>query len=142
MWSWGSFGRLHFRLRVKCSGGSRQNVPSICMVHFWPAGPFLPWCAPSLPFLTSNTTICTSLHCWKLYKHGSAQWSNTVRNVSDFRNMTCFRTIILALCPFTKWPRLLKTSYLLCNVTLYVVYTSPLSDVRKSSAVPDVPVEH
>ena len=77
----------------------------------------------------------------QLMSRTSAQWSNTLRNVADIRNMTCFRTRISALYHSLTYPRLPKKPYFSSNANSYFVYTSPKYDVRKSSEVLDIPVE-
>ena len=53
----------------------------------------------------------------------------------------CFRTRISALYPFLDSKGFLKQPASSCKSVLYFVRTSPDSDVRRSSVIPDIPAE-
>ena len=79
------------------------------------------------------------------FRGPTAHWCNRGRNggwpQADIRKMVCFRTSISIIYPFLKCPRLPRTSCFPWNANLYFVYTTPKSDVRKNSAVPDMSTE-
>ena len=61
------------------------------------------------------------------------QWSNTVRNVADIQNMTCFRTRISYLYPFLEYPMFRKkTTFCVTPICILLTRLWSLTFVRIS----------